>query len=70
MDLIYRPLETRLLALARRRDLTAISGFEMFLAQGAAQWEIWTGQRAPETAMRRAVLRMLRVEDGRRRGAR
>ena len=70
MDLIYRPLETRLLALARRRGLTAISGFEMVLAQGAAQWEIWTGQRAPETAMRRAVLRMLRVEDGRRRGAR
>lgn len=63
MDLIYRPLETRWLALARRRGLIAVSGLEMFLAQGAAQWEIWTGQRAPEAAMRRAVLRVLRAEE-------
>jgi 3-dehydroquinate dehydratase / shikimate dehydrogenase len=63
MDLIYRPLETRLLALARRRGLVAVSGLEMFLAQGAAQWEIWTGRRAPEAAMRRAVLRVLRAEE-------
>jgi shikimate 5-dehydrogenase len=62
MDLIYRPQETRLLALARRRGLAAVSGVEMFLAQGMAQWEIWTERRAPEAAMRRAVLRALRVE--------
>jgi hypothetical protein len=27
----------------------------MFVAQGTAQWEIWTGQRAPVAAMRKAV---------------
>jgi 3-dehydroquinate dehydratase/shikimate dehydrogenase len=62
MDLIYRPQETRLLVLARRCGLAAVSGVEMFLAQGMAQWEIWTERRAPEAAMRRAVLRALRVE--------
>jgi hypothetical protein len=36
---------------------------EMFVAQGIAQWEIWTGQRAPGAAMRRAVLRALAAEE-------
>ena len=44
MDLIYRPRKTDLLRLAERRGIATISGVEMFLAQGAAQWEIWTGR--------------------------
>jgi 3-dehydroquinate dehydratase/shikimate dehydrogenase len=60
-DLIYRPVETKLLQLAARRGIETVSGLEMFLAQGAAQWEIWTGERAPIAAMRRAVLAALRT---------
>ncbi|HYL11341.1 MAG TPA: shikimate dehydrogenase [Candidatus Acidoferrales bacterium] len=63
MDLIYRPRKTRLLRLAERRDIATISGVEMFLAQGTAQWEIWTGLRAPQTAMRRAILAVLKQEE-------
>jgi 3-dehydroquinate dehydratase / shikimate dehydrogenase len=59
-DLIYRPRETKLLKLAARRGIEIISGIEMFLAQGIAQWEIWMGERAPEKAMRAAVLQALR----------
>lgn len=62
-DLIYRPMQTRLLEIARRRGITTVSGVEMFVAQGAAQWNIWTGLRSPEAAMRRAVLAVLRKEE-------
>lgn len=63
MDLIYRPLETELLKTARKKGIRTVSGVEMFLAQGFAQWELWTGKSAPEAAMRRAVLRALRGEE-------
>ena len=63
MDLIYRPQKTHLLKLAAQKGIAAVSGVEMFLAQGIAQWEIWTEKRAPEAAMRRAVLGALRAEE-------
>lgn len=62
MDLIYRPERTRLLRLAAQKGIATVSGVEMFLAQGIAQWEIWMKRRAPESAMRRAVLAALRNE--------
>ena len=60
MDLIYRPERTKLLQIAAQKGIVTVSGVNMFLAQGFAQWEIWTGQRAPEAAMRRAVVSALR----------
>ena len=63
MDLIYRPRQTQLLKRAERRGLAVISGVDMFLEQGAAQWEIWTGRRAPLAVMRRAVLAALAAEE-------
>jgi len=62
-DTIYRPRVTRLMQLAARRGIETVSGVEMFIAQGTAQWEIWTGERAPVDAMRRAVLRALAHEE-------
>lgn len=62
MDLIYRPLQTELLRIAVRKGMVTISGVEMFLAQGTAQWEMWTGKRAPEAAMRNAMLSALQGE--------
>ncbi len=54
-DMVYTPLETPLLKLARARGLTVISGLEMFVQQGARQFEIWTGKPAPEAEMLRVV---------------
>jgi len=66
MDMVYRPRETELLRAARRRGIETISGVDMFVAQGVAQWEIWTGLGAPEAEMRRAVNEALGKEEGER----
>jgi 3-dehydroquinate dehydratase/shikimate dehydrogenase len=73
MDMVYRPRETELLRNARSKGIETISGVEMFLAQGYAQHEIWTGGRAPEATMRRAIVAVLSREEksrGRSRGKR
>lgn len=54
-DMVYYPLETRFLAEARGRGLITISGLEMLVAQGARQFEIWTGLAAPRALMEQAV---------------
>lgn len=62
-DTIYRPRITKLMQLAERRGIETVSGVEMFVAQGVAQWELWTGKRAPVARMRRAVLAALQREE-------
>jgi 3-dehydroquinate dehydratase / shikimate dehydrogenase len=59
-DMVYTPIETPLLKLARARGLAVISGVEMFVQQGARQFEIWTGKPAPESDMLRVVELALR----------
>jgi 3-dehydroquinate dehydratase/shikimate dehydrogenase len=63
MDLVYRPLRTQLLELAATKGIRVVSGIEMFLAQGFAQWELWMGKAAPQAAMRRAVTKQLRADE-------
>jgi 3-dehydroquinate dehydratase / shikimate dehydrogenase len=58
-DMVYNPLETPLLKLAKQRGVPTISGLEMFVQQGARQFEIWTGKPAPEQEMQREVEREL-----------
>jgi 3-dehydroquinate dehydratase / shikimate dehydrogenase len=62
-DTIYRPRNTKLLQLAEKRGIETVSGVEMFVAQGAAQWEIWTRKPAPVDVMQRAVTTALRDEE-------
>jgi shikimate 5-dehydrogenase len=52
-----------LLRIATRKGIRTISGVEMFLAQGFAQWELFMGQRVPEAVIRRAVLATLRRDE-------
>ncbi len=56
-DLIYQPPVTPLVRGARDQGARAINGLTMLLFQGLAAFEIWTGQGAPEVAMRAALER-------------
>ena len=58
-DMVYYPVETRFLSEARGRGLVTISGLEMLVAQGARQFEIWTGQSAPRALMEQAIRQSL-----------
>ncbi len=55
MDIVYSPLETKLLGLARSLGKKVINGLEMLLLQATAQFEYWTGQQAPEHTMKKAL---------------
>jgi len=59
MDMVYNPLETKLVKMARQKGIPVIPGSEMFVHQGARQFEIWTGKPAPVEEMHRAVLHAL-----------
>ena len=54
-DMVYDPVETRLLKLAKERGAQIIPGIEMFVHQAARQFEIWTGKPAPLDEMSRVV---------------
>ncbi|WP_447975369.1 shikimate dehydrogenase [Nitrospira sp. Kam-Ns4a] len=56
MDIVYNPLETRLLREARAAGCKTVPGLEMFLNQAVGQFELWTGRPAPVDVMR-AVLK-------------
>jgi len=58
-DIVYTPLETKLLADAKSRGLKVIPGVEMFLNQAVLQFERFTGVAAPVDVMRRVVMERL-----------
>ena len=59
MDIVYNPLETRLLADAREAGCQTIRGSEMFLHQAIGQFELWTETPAPAQVMRAVLERHL-----------
>ncbi len=59
LDIVYTPLETRLLVDAGRKGLQTISGVEMFVNQAVLQFEQFTGEEAPVEVMRRVVMEHL-----------
>lgn len=46
-DVIYEPRETELLKMAREAGLKTFNGMYMLLYQGAASFELWTGEKMP-----------------------
>jgi shikimate dehydrogenase len=55
MDIVYNPLETAFLKAARQKGCEIIDGVSMFVHQGAAQFSLWTGRKAPVELMQKVV---------------
>ncbi len=58
-DLIYHPLETPLLAEARRNGARVANGVGMLIHQAALAFTLWTGEPAPLDAMATAANQVL-----------
>jgi len=58
-DIVYNPLKTRFLREAKTAGCVTISGLEMFLHQGLAQFKLWTGRDMDESGARKLLLTTL-----------
>ncbi len=61
-DMVYDPLETRLLREAKAAGCEIVGGLEMLLAQAVAQFETWTGLEAPLEVMKSVALLLAQAE--------
>jgi len=60
-DMVYNPLETRLIRQAAASGKKVIPGHEMFIEQAVRQFELWTNETAPRAAMEKAALEALQA---------
>jgi len=58
-DVVYSPPQTTLLKDAQKAGCTTISGLDMFINQALVQFELWTGEKAPEEVMKKILLEHL-----------
>jgi shikimate dehydrogenase len=63
-DVIYNPMKTRLLREAEEAGCAVLSGMDMFVEQGAAQFRLWTGLEPPVDRMRQVVKQELERREG------
>ena len=55
VDLRYNPPETPFLSWAKRNGANGVNGLDMLLGQGIRAFEIFTGEKAPVSAMEEAL---------------
>ncbi len=58
-DMVYNPIETELLRRAKEQGKGIVSGLDMFIEQAVRQFEIWTEESAPRSAMAKAAAESL-----------
>jgi shikimate dehydrogenase len=59
MDIVYNPLDTRLLCDARTVGCKTIDGLSMFIHQGAHQFRLFTGQEPPLELMKNTIIKAM-----------
>ena len=55
-DIVYNPLKTELIKLAKKHEIKTIQGLDMLIYQGAKAFEIWTGKKPDTLKMKLAAL--------------
>ena len=60
-DIVYNPLETRLLREAKASGAKTVSGVLMLVYQGAEAFRLWTGIEPPVELMKKTVLEALQA---------
>ncbi|MBC7115318.1 MAG: shikimate dehydrogenase [Archaeoglobi archaeon] len=60
LDIVYSPPETRLLREAKKAGAKTVDGISVLLHQGALNFEIWFGRKAPFEIMEKAVREAVR----------
>jgi len=58
-DLVYNPIETKLMQTARVAGCDTLGGLDMLIAQAVEQSKLWTGDQPDQDAMRAAALSAL-----------
>jgi shikimate dehydrogenase len=58
-EIVYRPIETRLIKQAKQAGAKTLTGLDMLVHQGACSFELWTGKKAPVGKMRQAIFQHL-----------
>jgi len=66
-DIVYRPVQTKLLRDAKSAGARTIGGVDMLLHQGGCSFKLWTGKKAPLREMRRAIAEKLMLQNATRR---
>lgn len=54
-DIVYNPVKTKLLQIAKAEGATTINGLKMFVHQGAKSFELWTGLEMPVDKISKAL---------------
>ena len=60
VDIIYNPLETKLYKMAKVNGCKVLNGIEMLIYQGAASFELWTGEKFPIDIVREKVYKSIK----------
>lgn len=60
-DLIFNPLETKFMKLAKNAGANAFHGYRMLLYQGVIAYELWTGKNVPDELAEEVYTKMLKA---------
>jgi shikimate dehydrogenase len=60
-DIIYNPIETKLIKEAKEKGCMTLGGLNMLVNQGALAFEWWTNQKPNKELMKNKILELLRL---------